>query len=268
MVKGHKFEYEEVKGFRFETSLLGQSKAYSHIYYIDGLLVDTGHSLKKKVIQNTLKTFNVDQIFITHHHEDHTGNIKELQALWQCPVFGSQNCANLMKKPPRLSLAQKLYWGNRPGYDNILAIKDEIKTKKYKFQLLPIPGHAKDMVALFEPERKWLFSADLYINDRIGYFMRGEDIWTQISSIKKVLTLDFKVLFCSHNPQLSNAKQKLRQKLDFLEQFTEDVMSYHKKGYTEKEIFKALKLKELKVIKNLSFGHLSKMNMVKSVLGK
>ena len=122
------------------------------------------------------------------------------------------------------------------------------------------------MLALYEPNKRWLFSADLYINSRIGYYITTESIKEQIESINRILELDFDVMFCSHNPQLTNGKVKLKEKLDFLEDFVKDVMRLSDKGHQPKEIFKLLKLKELKTIKFLSSGELSKMNMVKSVL--
>ena len=262
----NRFTYDEVIGLRFPTSLLGQSRAFSHIYFIDGLLIDTGHPRKRKEIIRAVKNLPVKQLFITHHHEDHSGNIPELQQKFNCIVYSSALCAQYMKDPPPLTFAQKLYWGTRGPYHDLIPVEDTIKTENYEFQLISIPGHANDMLALYEPNKRWLFSADLYINSRIGYYITTESIKEQIESIKKVLELDFDVMFCSHNPQLENGKAKLKEKLDFLEGFVEDVMKLRNQGHQPKEIFKLLKLKELKTIKFLSSGELSKMNMVKSVL--
>ena len=122
------------------------------------------------------------------------------------------------------------------------------------------------MVALYEPDRKWLFSADLYVTSRTGYFLKNESMARQIESMKKILELDFKAMFCSHNPKLENPKQKLRQKLDNFESFFDEVSTLHHKGHSAKEIFKILNLKEQWLIKSLSFGELSRLNMVESVI--
>ena len=122
------------------------------------------------------------------------------------------------------------------------------------------------MVALYEPSRKWLFSADLYINSYIDYFLKSESIAEQIQSTKKILKLDFNELFCSHKPQLKNGKQQLEKKLRFLENFFQEVAAYHEKGYTANEIFKTMGLKENQLVKTFSGGNLSKMNMVQSAI--
>ncbi len=266
MVVSNTLTYEEVLGFKFGRKLMGQPKMFSHIYYIDGLLIDTGQSRMKDSIIAATQSLDVQQIFITHHHEDHSGNIKPLQALHNCKVYAPWPCCQLMKNPPKLSLAQQVTWGNRPPFHDLIPISDTIKTNKFCFDLIPIPGHAPDMVALYEPDRKWLFSADLYINSYIGYFLKDESIREQIESTKKILQLDFKVMFCSHNPQLKNSKQQLSKKLSFLESFFDDVATFHRQGCSPKEIFKRLNLRENLFIKIFSQGHLSKMNMVKSVI--
>lgn len=237
-----------------------------HVYCVDGLLIDTGHSLKRKKIVNQLRELDVSQIFITHHHEDHTGNLRPLKNELNVPVYGSERCAELMKNPPKLSFIQKKFWGGRESFEDIQPISNSISTNQFTFDLIPIPGHAEDMLALYEKEKGWLFSADLFIHSRIGYFLKGENIYQQIDSIKRVLELDFDVMFCAHNPQLKNGKRKLQQKLDYLEDFAGGVRNYHSKGMNASEIFKAMKLEEVTLIKLLSGGLLSKRNMVKSVL--
>ena len=266
MILSQSFKHEEVLGVKFGYHPIGNPKMFSHIYYIDGLLIDTGQSkAQSRVISETQK-LDVEQIFITHFHEDHTGNIEQLMELHKCEVYASEECCQIMKDPPKLSSAQKLIWGDRERQNHLEPKYETIETSKFRFDIIPIPGHSPDMVALFEPNRQWLFSADLYINSYIGYFLKSESIVDQIKSTQKILKLDFKQMFCSHNPQLKNAKQQLTKKLNFLESFFDDVSSLHEKGYATQEIFRSLKLKENWLIRYLSGGSLSKLNMVKSAI--
>ncbi|MCH2043095.1 MAG: MBL fold metallo-hydrolase [Saprospiraceae bacterium] len=260
------FNYEEIKGFKFGKQLFGKPKMFSHIYFIDGLLIDTGHSQMRKEIIKTTEHLAVQQIFTTHHHEDHTGNVLALRKQFNCKAYAPTLCCEIMKNPPKISFAQKITWGERPPIVDLIPKDTWIKTPNHQFQIIPIPGHAIDMVALYEPRRKWLFSSDLYVNSYIGYFLNNECISTQIASIRSILALDFDVLLCSHNPQLKNGKQQLVKKLQFLETFFERVALLYNEGLQAKEIFRQLKLKENNVVKLLSGGSLSKMNMVKSVL--
>ncbi len=37
------FVHDDVQGYKFGSNPFGQPKVFSHIYFIDGLLIDTGH---------------------------------------------------------------------------------------------------------------------------------------------------------------------------------------------------------------------------------
>ncbi|WP_456461598.1 MBL fold metallo-hydrolase [Reichenbachiella sp.] len=266
MTANDSFKYEEVLGLKFGYSPFGKPKLFTHIYYVDGLLIDTGPlKVRKQVLSSTLD-LKVDKIFITHHHEDHTGNIHQLENLHNCKVYAPEMTCEIMKKPPKLSFIQKVVYGERRAHKTLIPVKDIIETKNFQFQLIPVPGHAYDMVCLYEPNRKWLFSADLYVNSYIGYFISNESIKEQIESTRKILNLDFDTMFCAHNPQLENGKDQLNKKLGFLETFFQKVKSLYLKGYSDSEIFSEMKLKENKLVKLLSGGQLSKLNMVKSVI--
>lgn len=266
MKESSSFKYEEVLGLKFGYAPIGMKKIFMYLYFIDGLLIDTGSMKMRKSILTATKNLPIKKIFVTHYHEDHTGNIHPLQKINNCNVYSSKLTSEIMKHPPKISFGQKLMYSSRAPYDKLVPIENTIKSENYTFQIIPIPGHAQDMVCLYEPNRKWLFSADLYINSYIGYFLYDESMHKQIQSIKKILELDFDVMFCAHNPQLNNGKKKLAEKLTFLESFYNDVATLYHKGYTENEIFKMLDLKEYKLIKLLSGGDISKMNMVKSVI--
>jgi glyoxylase-like metal-dependent hydrolase (beta-lactamase superfamily II) len=239
---------------------------YAHIYYVDGLLIDTGQRKMSKEILAQIGQLEVKQIFITHHHEDHTGNVELLQNHFNCPVYASEHCCQLMRNPEKISIAQKMVWGDRPACHTMRPISGSIQTANYQFELIPIPGHAPDMMALYEPQQRWLFSADLYVHHYISYFLYSEEMATQIASIKKVLELDFELLLCGHNPQLSGGKERLLQKLHFLASFYQKVATAYHLGLNAKQIFRQLQLRENWYVRLLSQGALSKLNMVKSVI--
>lgn len=260
------FEYKEINGFKFGRSVFGKPKLAVHIYFIDGLLIDTGQSRMRKWVLKKTEKLNIEQIFITHHHEDHSGNIREIQKIHNCPVYASKLSAEIMKAPPQISFAQKMTWGDRAAYYDIIPKEDKIETANYCFEPIPIPGHAVDMQALYEPNKKWLFSADLYINSYIGYFLKNESIAEQINSLKKILDLELDEVFCSHKARLKQPKQQLKRKLDFLESFNAKVSTLYETGMTAEKIMKALKLKENWLVRISSAGDLSTLNMIKSAI--
>lgn len=260
------YEHGPVQYFKFGSALWARPSMFVYVYYLDGLLIDTGHSNMRKTIVDTLSPLPVEQIFLTHHHEDHTGNSLALSKHFDSPLYASSQCAEIMKDPPSISFAQWQQWGKSDKTNTIIPKDDFIKTTSFHFEIIPIPGHARDMVCLFEKNEGWLFSADLWVYHYIKYFMRPESMAQQIDSLKRIIKLDFDILFCSHNPQLTNGKDLLIKKLDFLEDFYGQVATMYNKGLSEREIFKTMNLSEKRQVVILSGGALSTMNMVRSVI--
>lgn len=260
------FKYENIQGYKFGSVPYGKPRMFSHIYFLDGLLIDTGHSNMSKAVFDTIAPLPVEQIFITHHHEDHTGNLAAFQTHFKCPTYADPACVELMKKPPKISFAQWSIWGNRPANFKLQAKTKILQTSNYSFELISVPGHAVDMVCLYEANRGWLFSADLWVKEYIRYFMDSESMWQQIVSIRRVLELDFDVLLCGHNPQFENGKEKLAQKLQFLEDFYGRAATLYHQDYTASAIMKKMNIKEDWATRILSTGQLSAINMVKAVI--
>lgn len=260
------FQFDVVQGFKFGSYPIGKPKMFVHVYFVDGLLIDTGHSNMRREVMKTIGELPVEQVYITHHHEDHTGNLEQAQNHFKCPTYASSICAEMMKKPPRISFAQWLTWGNRPANYQLIPNDNKISTPNFNFEIIPIPGHAKDMVGLYEKNQGWFFSSDLYVYDYVKYFMRPESVIQQIESIRRVLKLDFDVLFCGHNPKFKNGKKGLQRKLVFFEDFYEQVSKLHNQGNSVNVIIKKMKLKRNWAVWALSMGALSTSNMVRAVI--
>jgi glyoxylase-like metal-dependent hydrolase (beta-lactamase superfamily II) len=134
------------------------------------------------------------------------------------------------------------------------------------FQPVPTPGHSRDHTVFLVPEKGWLFSGDLYLADRIKYFREDERIVDEISSLRKVHSLDFDTLFCSHNPKLKNGRDRIAAKLSFLEDIYGAVMELQKQGLGEKEIMRKIRLGEVHFIRWLTGGNVSAGNIVRSAI--
>ena len=154
------FQYRDIQCFQFGSFPIGEPTLFSHVYFVDGLLIDTGHRNMRKEALTVLKPLPVQKIVVTHHHEDHSGNLNILEKHFKCPAYASKLCTEIMKKPPRLSFAQHLSWGDRKPNFTLQAIGNIIETLNYTFEIIPIPGHAIDMIALYERNQGWLFSSD------------------------------------------------------------------------------------------------------------
>jgi hypothetical protein len=80
------------------------------------------------------------------------------------------------------------------------------------------------------------------------------------------MALDFDTLFCAHNPCLKNGKQKVKKKLQFLEDLYGKARELSEKGHSEKEIIKVLDPNNDRGVKWLTMGNVSFANMIRSAL--
>jgi len=261
------YQLEDLTYWKLGHSFFGRPDMFVYSYLLDGLLIDTGLKWVGGDFVKMLSNYEVEQIFVTHHHEDHSANIELIKKAKDVQAYGSALCCQLLKAPPRVEPARWMTWGqNKPADIIPVDIADGVITSSLNFSLHHTPGHAADHLCLFLKERGWLFSGDLFINDRINTFMKNEKIEEQIFSIRQVLQLDFDVLLCCHQPILSKGKDKLRKKLQYLEDFYGKVERYYLDGMSVSEILHALKWKEKTMIKFLSLGQLSSANMIRSTI--
>lgn len=260
-------KYKDVHYWKLGRSFLGKPRLFVYVFLVDGLLIDTAFPRIGKDLSRILKDEVIQKIVVTHHHEDHAGNVEMLKKTLGAKAYGSLRCVELMKNPMRVEPARWMTWG-QPSKAEImpLNISEPIRTENFTFEIIEAPGHAEDQICLFEKQKGWLFSADCYLDDHIQVFMRDEKILQHIKTIKKLIQLEFEVLFCSHNVQIKNGKQRLKNKLQFLEDFYGRVEQEYFNGLNEKEIMSKLGIKEYSFIKALSMGQLSRQNMIRSTL--
>lgn len=257
--------FGKVKAIELGWSPIGRPTMTVHFYVVDGLCIDTGFQHMQKEALASVNQNRIHHILLTHHHEDHSGNAARMHKLFKVPVLGHPMTVKKMKRRFKILPYQHYAWGSaQPLQMNTLPAA--VQSDHIMLQPLHTPGHSKDHLVFFEEQKGWLFSGDLFLAERIKYFRADENMKDQIDSLRKASQLDFECLFCSHNPQLKNGKQKLLNKLQYLEDLRGTVMELHDRGMLANEIVKAIGLKENYLLKAICMGNLSMINMVRAVL--
>src|SRR2546430_7320030 len=124
-------------------------------------------------------------IFTTHHHEDHSGNHGLLAAeLRITPLAHAIGVSRLAVADTHSQLYRRVAWGARPPAP-AAPLGEGLETSRFRFRVIHTPGHATDHVALFEPERGWLFSGDLYLAPRLRYLRADEDVYAMMDSLRR-----------------------------------------------------------------------------------
>ena len=246
-------------------SPVGRPLMTVNCYIAGNVLIDTGQSHMQEAVMSLVGDHHVAAVLLTHHHEDHSGNIAAIKAAYNLPIMGHPLTAMKMRVPYKIFPYQHLMWGTTTPV-SLDPFPKVFELKNLSFTAIHTPGHSKDHTVFLETRHGWLFSGDLYLGDQIKYFRADEKIDDQIRSLKHILTVDFGALFCAHRPRPENGKRHLQLKLQYLEDFFGSVSLLADQGMPPAAIMRELKLKEDWLIKLICFGNVSMKNMVRSVM--
>ena len=258
-------DYGEVRYFRMARTFLGRAIYWTGVYLVDGLLVDSGPPNLGRDVRRLVGELAVRQCVTTHHHEDHSGNHGLLAAeLRITPLAHASAVPRLAEPETHFQLYRRVAWGRRPAALTA-PLGDVLETARFRFRVVHTPGHAADHVALFEPERGWLFSGDLYLAARLRYLRADEDVHAMIDSLRRVVALEPRLLFCQHRGRVEHGAARLRQKLDFLIELGGRIQDLHDRGWSEAAITRGLPGSDL-FWRLWTGGDFSKRNFVRAFL--
>ena len=266
-VRKFNYEFDGVHYYRFSIYRLGNNVQTVYTFVLDNLLIDTAQRYNRENILKVAKQHEINKIILTHHHEDHTGNVAFLMNELNIDAYAHPTAVKIMGKGYRMSPLAKLMNGSvEKAVLKPISTEDRIQTAHYTLEPIYTPGHCDDHYCYYERNKGWLFSGDLYVADKIKYFANYESLLTQIESIKKLVALDFDTLFCSHNPKTHGGKQRLQNKLQFFEDFAGTVTRYYEQGHNARQIFALMGMKENYLNKYITLGGFCAENMVHSVV--
>jgi glyoxylase-like metal-dependent hydrolase (beta-lactamase superfamily II) len=266
------YDYENgphsVHGFRTGRFDFGINTTFI-IYRIGTTLIDAGPTNQWSTIKRVLKPLDIDTLLITHHHEDHSGNANRISKLKKltpyAPALGQAKLAKGYPTP----LIQKLIWGS-PLKVETQTLPDQLiinqdSASETEVIAIPTPGHAKDLTCLFLPEQKYLFSGDMYISKSLKYLRIDENLTQLIQSLRKLIALDFEILFCPHRGIVEEGKKALQEKLENLLTLCRKSQELMKQGLNEGEIINQLLGPEDGLAK-LSKFNISKGNLIRQAM--
>lgn len=240
------------------------AKMNIYLYFIDGLLVDTGPRKLKESI-GFFNTYDINQVALTHVHEDHTGMAAWLEKNKNPIIYLHNKSINYANIKAKLPLYRTLTWGKRLPF-NPVSYPDKINTDKYTFEVIPTPGHAHDHISLIEKNEGWLFTGDMFLGTRQLVCIKEENIPQTITSLQKLLEYDFNTIFCAHSGiHNDNPKEKLKKRLEYFLDLKDKTLDLYNKGLSTKQIDKKLFPKK-PPITFVSSGEWSSYNIINSII--
>jgi glyoxylase-like metal-dependent hydrolase (beta-lactamase superfamily II) len=263
---------QNVTRFDLARTLGGRGRYWTTAYLLDGLLIDSGCAFTAPELADALRAAPLTRIVNTHTHEDHIGANGILQRQRAPLDILAHPLALPILTDPRgqqpLHPYRKLIWGwPAPSRAHPLADESWIETDNFRFQVLYTPGHSPDHLCLYEPNRGWLFTGDLFVGGWERALREGYDIWQIIASLKRVAALPSTVMFPGSARIRENPKEELEAKIRYLEEFGGKVLDLHRAGRDVNAIVRALCGKPM-FIEFFTLGNFARRHLVLSYLGK
>ena len=255
-----RIEHHDVEGIRVGR-FGSQINTTCIVYRLGSTVIDVGPPNQWRTVRRFLAERPVSRVVVTHHHEDHAGNLARVGRAHEAEVLSPAGGLAPLAEGFALKPYQHLIWG-RPRRVRPQPIAGEIDLGGGR-TLLPVaaPGHSADMTCFYDRERGWLFTGDLYISSKTRYLRADEDLGAELASLRRILELDFDTLFCSHRGVVENGKAALAAKLRFLEDLGERVRLLREEGRSVAEISRALLGRE-DLTSFLTGFHFSKRNLI------
>ncbi len=259
--------YGEIDQLLMGREMNGTVLYWTAAYLVEGLLIDTGCAHTAAELCQFLGEKELAQAVNTHHHEDHIGANLALQQQRELQIYAHPLAVPLIKGRLPLRQYQEMVWGY-PEPSLVLPVSETIATRSHSFQVLETPGHTPDHISLFEPERGWCFSGDLFVSEDQKALRSDEDIDGIIKSLKKLLLLPVKelTLFTSIGRVFTGGKGSIRRYLEYLEDLRGQIERLADRSLDSSEIRDRIFGRETRLAE-LTGGHFSVLNLVEQLMG-
>lgn len=235
------------------------------LYVVDGLVIDTGPRTLRSETIPFLRDIPVEQVALTHLHEDHVGLAHWLSQSKGAEVLIHSQAVPVALKGSPLPWHRRLCWGSYIPFAS-RPLPEKIERDHHTFEVIPTPGHTEDHVVFYERNKGWLFTGDFFITTHPVQWDPNESAEQFFMSFERVLSLDFDTIFCGHAGIISkNGKDVMRKKFEYLLDLRERVVALYNKGYSLRQIDRTLFPKK-PISTYITSGKWSSFHLVESLL--
>ena len=184
--------------------------------------IDSGEAIDKFkwMLRGYLAAIEKSEIAIagiTHHHWDHSGNLRDLNDVLKAKVAVPENGVSLLKGRLPDSEFDTLRDGQMINLDGGV-----------RLQVIESPGHSVDSICYYLEEEGVLFTGDTLLG--VGTTVIG-DLAAYRDSLQRLVELpNLKVLCPGHGPLVHDARERLQTYIDHRNMREEQILAVLERG--------------------------------------
>ena len=205
-------QYADVTRFEMTSAgsrIIGYSAS---AYLVGGVLVDCGFPKARRELDSILDRERPRGVLITHHHEDHAGNVERI-AQRGIPIAASAETLAKMRSPAPIRAYRRFTWGSAPPFrSSVTPFEND------RLRLVAAPGHCSDHHIVWDEADGTLFGGDLYLGVKVRVAHPGEDPRVLVRTLRGVAALGPARLFDAHRGYIPNPVPLRQAKADWTEE--------------------------------------------------
>ncbi|MHA1882241.1 MAG: MBL fold metallo-hydrolase [Candidatus Thorarchaeota archaeon] len=210
-----------------------------YAYHINDSLIDAGCSNALEELRKYGKNNRIEQIYVTHPHEDHSGGLSAFSK--DSTVFAHPSAFEILTNPPDLADFFKYIWGQPEAIEHVTKTPDRFPIGDLEFQVIDLSGHYQNMLGFYEESKGWLFSADAVpLPSRKYIAMPDENVPRMITTMERLLEMDITVLFDGHRGPITKPQEHIQKRVDYLKETQKKTLELHEQGKSIDEIIEVL----------------------------
>jgi glyoxylase-like metal-dependent hydrolase (beta-lactamase superfamily II) len=239
----------------WRSRLIGYSVS---IYRVRGVLIDCGFPALEGELRAYLTTRRPTGVAVTHHHEDHAGNVALIASLGVPMVMGDATLTAI-RAPEPIGFYRRFTWGSpRP------LVPTQTSFVPNDLQLIAAPGHCSDHHVVWDPVERTLFSSDLFLGVKVRVAHADENPRQLVNSLRTAAALEPRRMFDAHRGLVRDPVSALNAKADWIEEMIARIGLRIASGSTDDAIRRELFGRE-GFAGYFSGGHYSRTNFIRAV---
>lgn len=230
-----------------------------YVFLVRDQLIDTGFPGARKTVARLIDERRPRGVIVTHHHEDHAGNV-DLLADRGIPVaMASPTESALRAGEAHIGWYRRACWGT----PSTLRVPLE-RHEPVGMELVHTPGHSPDHHVVWDAERATLFAGDLFLGVKVRVARPMENPRALAQSARRAAALRPAHVFDSHRGLLPNGAEALRAKANWLDETIGAIDDRIASGWSDRVIAQGVLGRE-DLVAMVSRGDLSRLNFVRAV---